>query len=538
VCSSPRRRALLALAFFIVLAAIHTWPLVTAPATLTRHDNADTFLNQWTLAWVAHAVAHQPLRLFEANIFHPEPHTLAYSEHLVVQGLMGAPLAWLGASPVLVCNIVVLAGLALTGWATALVVAGWTRDWPAALLAGSVAAFNTHTLSRLVHVQALHVEFLPLALLALDRLLARPRVRHALALAAWAALQMLCSGYLLVFTVVTLASAAAARAREWLPGEGARRALPMLALAALLAFVVATPFLVPYRQVRAEQGLVRDLDEVARYSATGRSYLSTVGNLHYAWWSHRFYDRTDALFPGVVPLALAAWCLATGTAWRDRRARMVLAAGAVCVALSFGPAFPPYRWVYHALPLLQGIRGAARFGYVAILSTGVLAAFGLASLRGRARPGAARRAWLAAALVLVGAANVETLTAPHEYTAFRGVPAPYRALALEPEAVVVELPFWPVEAIQRNGPYVLNSTRHWHPLLNGYSGFVPESYRRHAAVLASFPDEPGLALLRKLGVTHVVVHVEDAPGLADRLSVRDGFALVAVGPGLRVYRFR
>jgi len=40
---------------------------------------------------VAHILPRAPLRLFEAPIFYPDAHTLAYSEHLLVPSLMGAP---------------------------------------------------------------------------------------------------------------------------------------------------------------------------------------------------------------------------------------------------------------------------------------------------------------------------------------------------------------------------------------------------------------------------------------------------------------
>ena len=45
-----------ALAFFALLTLAHTWPLVTAPAALSRIDSADGLLNQWILGWVAHAL--------------------------------------------------------------------------------------------------------------------------------------------------------------------------------------------------------------------------------------------------------------------------------------------------------------------------------------------------------------------------------------------------------------------------------------------------------------------------------------------------
>ena len=65
----PRRWPILLL--FAAFAVLHTWPLATAPGSLSRNDNADTILNEWTIAWVAHqAIADLP-DLFDANIFYP-----------------------------------------------------------------------------------------------------------------------------------------------------------------------------------------------------------------------------------------------------------------------------------------------------------------------------------------------------------------------------------------------------------------------------------------------------------------------------------
>ena len=132
-------------ALFVGLAVLHTWPLATAPGMLSRNDIADTVLHEWILAWVAHQLVTDPLHLFDANIFHPEPNTLAYSDHLFVQSMIGAPLAWLGGSPVLVHNLVLIAGFALTGWTDALVVARWTGSRAAGILSGSLLAFNAFT---------------------------------------------------------------------------------------------------------------------------------------------------------------------------------------------------------------------------------------------------------------------------------------------------------------------------------------------------------------------------------------------------------
>ena len=107
---------------------VKEWPLATAPGTLSRNDNGDALLNEWILAWVAHQLPRAPARLFDANIFYPARDTLAYSEPLIVQGVMTLPIRVLGGSPVLAYNLVLIAGYALTAWAGYLLVRGWTGN--------------------------------------------------------------------------------------------------------------------------------------------------------------------------------------------------------------------------------------------------------------------------------------------------------------------------------------------------------------------------------------------------------------------------
>lgn len=488
------------LVLFVALTVLHTWPLASDPMHLSRNDNSDTVLNEWVLAWFAHQAPRAPLRLFEANIFYPEPHTLAYSEAMIVQSVMGAPLRWSGASPVLTYNLVLLAGFALTGWAMCLVVVRWTRDWPAGLAAGMIFGFNAHTLARIPHLQAQHVEFLPLALAALDEVLRTPDVRQTARLAGWFALQALASVYLFVFSAVALAAAALARP-EWYLRRERTKVAAHLALAGLLAAIVLFPYLLPYWQLSRDNWFSRSLEQAAQYSGSWRDYLATPGRLHFAWWSHRWWEG-DGLFPGVVALLLAGVAIVRRVAFTDPRARMCLALGACGVFLSFGTAAPGYAVLYKFVPILSAIRAPVRFGYLAILAVAVLAAFGLIEMR-RLLPVRARAPVLGAVFVLI---TLESLVAPMGFTRFDGIPGIYRRLRSEPNAVVVELPLPVSRAVFANAQYMLNSTEHWKPLVNGYSGFVPRSYFRNVDALTGFPDQQSLEKLQDLGVTHVFVH--------------------------------
>ena len=528
-------RAILAsLVLFTVLAVIHLWPLAAAPGTWSRNDNGDFILHEWIMAWVAHQVVRNPLHLFDANIFFPEPGTLSYSDHLFVQSMLGAPLLWAGASPVLVHNLVLMAGFALTGWTTSLVMRKWTGSWTAAVVSGSLVAFNSFSLTRLPQIQDLHLEFFPLTLFALDRLLALPRMKHALALTGWFVLQALTGTYLMVFTSLSLVGAALVRPREW-TGSRFRPVAGYVLLSALVAVVMLAPFLLPYYRASAEVGLGRSLEETQRYSAELTDYFAAAGRVHFDMlrWS-RPYFQGDALFPGFVGLALAlVGTVAFGV--RDTRARMLLAVAVVSFALSFGPAFPPYRVLYRVYPLLQGIRGAVRFGQFTLAAVGMLAGFGILALERRL----ATRAVLPVTLALFAAVNGEAMRAPLGYTEYRGVPPVFDALKHMPStSVLAFFPFYDSARFHLNAPFMLATatTRTFLPMINGYSGFKPASYYEHVRRLAPFPDQPSIDYLRQLGVTHVLVDSRNMrPAQVEALSNFPELHLWETDGNLKIY---
>src|SRR5262249_28837090 len=155
----------------------------------------------------------------------------------------------------------------------------------------------------------------------------------------------LTSMYFLVFVTFALVGSAAARPLEW-AGKQAKTVLPLVLLAAGVAVIALMPFLWPYLQARQEQEMfVRTLPEVGRFSAHAGDYLATGGRFHNEMWSGKFF-RGDYLFPGITALALALVSIVSGVAFRDPRARMALVFGLISFAMSFGPAFPLYGFLY------------------------------------------------------------------------------------------------------------------------------------------------------------------------------------------------
>ena len=522
-------------AVILALAVLHTWPLATDPGNLSRH-NDDEWLNAWAVSWIAHQVPRNPLDLFGANMFYPADEALAYTEPLIVPGLMGAPLRWLGATPMLTHNLLVLAGLTLTGLAMYWLVVAWTGDPWAGLLAGALLAFSTALFTRLAHLQILHLYPLPLALLSLDRLLRHGRARDAVWLGACVLCAALTSGYLAVFVTTALGSALLARA----PGLWSRHGagvLVRLSAAAVVTLTILYVLLRPYLEMQVPR-LATDASSIG---AALLAYVSTAADLHYELWSHAVFHRAPrAMFPGAVALALAGAAFFTrGRAPRGVR-RMLLGVAGGGLLLSLGSLTPVYDWASTVIPPMQSLRAPSRFGTLVVFAVAALAGLGLAALRRAVSP----RWGVAGAVGLLAVATVECLHAPIPYRTVDWSPPIHRALAAAELGPVAELPLHYGGQFHRNAWYLLASTNHWRPLVTGFGNSRPRGYDDIARLAATFPSVLAVARLQALGVKHAVVHVSRYPrsaglraDLAD-LGGRSDVVLVAeVGPD-RMYRIR
>ena len=74
---------------------------------------------------------------------------------------------------------------------------------------------------------------------------------------------------------------------------------------------------------------------------------------------------------------------------------------------------------------------------------------------------------------------------------------------------MIEFPFWYERpAYPRHAEYMLASTAHWQPLINGYSDHIPQSFRDTAVPLSTFPSRESFAILEKLGARYAVFHLD------------------------------
>jgi hypothetical protein len=515
------------LLLFTVLTAVMTYPQVFH-LTDGVHDDGDPLMVTWVLAWVAHQLPRAPAHLFDANMFYPERNTLAFSETLLVPGVIVAPLHWLGVGSILIYNLVFLSGFALSGVGVALLVRRLTGNSGAAILAGIVFAFPPYRIDHYAHLQLQQTQFIPLAMWAFHVLLDTGRLRDGVRLGVLVACQMLSCMYYGLFLIPYMAVVCGAMltADRRMP----RERLVALAAAAAVVFVAMIPVGRAYMAARKVVG-ERGLAEVADGSATWRNYLAPPEvNAVYGKMFARFMQPERRLFPGFVAIALAIvglWPPVSAT-------RLAYGLGlllAFDVSLGFNGVI--YRALYDYFLPFKALRIPARMGLMVGFSLAVLAGHGATRLVSRLRSPPMRQAVL---VTLGGLMLVEYASTPLElFTVPRNPPESYADLIRDrgdsPTAVLFEFP----TSVLSDPAYLYYSTFHWQYLISGYSGFFPPSYVRLARAVKNFPDEPSIDAIKSHGVRYLVVHGEYLYGgryerLIPELDRRSDLALVSRRP--------
>jgi hypothetical protein len=496
-------------ALFTALTVIMTWPQARHFATHAV-DHQDVYFNMWRLGWFAHALASSPSTIFDGNIFYPEPNTLAFSDAMVVEGLVAAPLLWAGVRPVLVHNSLLLGAVIASALGMFVLVEGLTRNRAAAAISGITFAFVPYRFEHYMHMELQWTVWMPWALWAVHRTIESGRWLHGLQAGIFVALQMLSSVYYGVFLATVLPLVGGLLLLSVTPRQ-ALRAVRALALGGVAAAIICSVYALPYLAAGRQVGL-RSTGEIVKFSARPYDYLSATpdsrvyGDLSVAGPERR-------LFPGMVPLLLAI----TGLFLRPVSLCAVVYLMALVAAfeMSLGLHGYLYRFLYDHVPVFAGLRVPARLGIFVVMFLAVLAANGYAALHDAVPPAARRALAVLISCVLLLEYSVSPL---HLVSYANAPPQVYEFLARLPAGVVTEFPVPAANTVP--GPdarYTYMSTFHWKPLLNGYSGYHPPSYLRRLDHLQSFPDASSLEVLRRTGVKYVVVHLSSYES-ADTLS--------------------
>ena len=310
-----RHPNLVALLAFVLLTLVMTYPNALR-LTDAAKDLGDPLLNSWIMWWVVDSAVHGNVAgFFDANLFFPHYRTLAYSEFLIPQALVGAPILLLSGNPLLAYNVVLLLSFIATAFAMYLLGRYLTGSGLAGFIGGLALAYAPFQIHHLSQIQVIGALGIPLAFLFLHRYFDSGSLKYLLGFTAVYVLQALGNAYYAVY--LTYAAGAYILYRAVID----RRFMQVvfwrhMGLHALLSLVVLAPFYRQYLALRTELGFVRPLSSEAGWysflatSPTNRLYGSITEDLL----------GDEAMFPGFTVALLALVGLFASRNRPDRRA--------------------------------------------------------------------------------------------------------------------------------------------------------------------------------------------------------------------------
>jgi len=306
---------------YVVLAIVATWPLALGIGRDVPADLGDPVFVMWVLAWDCQQLLailggdfSRLATFFDANIFHPAPLTLAYSEHFIAQAVQVLPVWAFTGNPILCYNLLYLSTFVLSGLGAYLFVRELSGNPRAAFVAGVIFAFAPYRFPQSSHLQVLSSQWMPFALYGFRRYFdsidahAAPRGgrwRPLLgAAAALVAQNLSCTYYLMFFSPFVAAYVVWeiwrrrlwTRLRLWL----------QLAAAAVVVGAFTVPLLLPYGMVHEQLQIARSRGELSMYAADVYSYATAVSEQILWGGTARVFPKAEGdLFPGLVAVFFA-----------------------------------------------------------------------------------------------------------------------------------------------------------------------------------------------------------------------------------------
>lgn len=538
------------LAFLIfTLATIYiTYPLIFHLGDFAT-GLGDELLIAWIMNWNIHALLNNPLHLFEADIFYPFPHSLAFSDlHIVSSVIAFIPTMIIG-EPIVANNVTIFSSVFLVGFFTFLLVLFLTKQYLPSVLSGLLFIFSPVFLDKAVHIQILAIQWIPLAVLFYIKFLKTKKSRFLGLSLFFFTLQTYNSflpGYFLVFLYSIFTFFFFFKKTKLLKRYINRTNFTIL----VVPFIALLPIIIPYYQVSHEYTYVRDIREAIHlalqpedlFHSSSYSRMHTILNQFSG--NREWYPKGD-FKPGFLGFifsmlsTLVIVDLIKNYRKRDWVYKSVVISGFTGLLLSLGPAlhfgrqtihnpFPiplPYALLYYIMPGFQGFRNSFRFemlfAFCMAVASGILLARFVKSWDTR------RKIIIFGVLIFLVIAEFNFPLQSTPIPQKKDFPKVYSWLqTTPPDTKIIEMPIYNWDMF----PYshqelvrVYYSTAHLRKTVNGASGFSPPPWQILVNdVLASFPSDSTIEQLKKLKINYIIVHKKEYDMLEkDKYVVKD-----------------
>jgi len=478
-----------------------TWPLVLhiterIPLGSERSPTVPLF-NLWTLGWNVNRIQLGYQGYWDAPIFYPVQGAFAFSEPQPLTGLLALPF-WI-VSPALAYNAVLLLFLFLNGLAVYVFLQRRGFAFRSALLGGLLALSLPFLTQERGVLHLLPVFGVILAIDGLWSMTDAPSWQAGLKVGLGVAITFLVSEQFALFLGILMIVA--------IPFLLPQVITKQFWLSAGLAVVVATalilPVAIPQKKALDIMAFTRGVETITAGSAHLDDYLRPASSTWQGRWFPLKLDGNQRLFPGVLLFLLALAGTIIGLRQnRHRKWTLFLVTSALLAFfISLGlnleiGHWQPYEILREFVPSFINLRSPFRIGYFVQIYLLLLAILVL-EWHGKGQ----RRI---ITLILFGLLLLEIIPRPARLTQ---VPPAIKSDGLVGPTIFLPFPDGrATSAYADTASWMVASLPKSIPLLNGYSGYFPSLHSQLKMLLADFPTPGGMAALRSLGVSTIIIH--------------------------------
>jgi hypothetical protein len=505
----------------------------------------DPIFYAWNLSYNADSAFKGLNTAVNTNIFYPLTNTIAYSDTLWAQSVFTNPVIWITNNPIVAENISVLMTFPLSAIAMFLLSFYLTKNIVASFLSGLFYAFCYPRLSQIGHLPTISNHWLPLYILFLLKFLQDGKIKNFILVCLSYLLSIASSIYFGVFLIPITACIICIdilkRIRTHTLYEYKEKIMRMIPIL-IPFFLILGVILFPYIRLKIEYPEIkRSIDDMTHLRANLIDYISVLPTSFNPFTFLPVNTNEHVLFPTLTLFILS--CIGILTSFKRNRylisVFVFIAFTAFVLSLgneqsfsigsfSTGTLKMPYYYMYIFFPIFQIVRVPARFGIFVILSLSALSAFGIEYIMRLNLPNVGRKAILGLifCLFIIEVWQIRTpfVAIPPDIS----IPKVYEWVRIQPEPMILaEVPialfyhgntmedqlYLPYTNLKQKDIYasetyrIYFSTFHKKRMINGYTGFLPESYNILAEKLENFPSDYSIKTMKDIGITHVIVHL-------------------------------
>jgi hypothetical protein len=533
-----RQPSFLAFVFFTLLTVVMTFPLILRMNQIMGDPGGDGTYFVWLIRWYQKALFELRISpFFDPYVNFPQGWSPVSEDITPAMVALALPANALF-GPTWGYNFSSLLSFILSGWGMYLWVKHLTRDNMAGLVAGTIFAFLPFRMAHFLvgHLSLSGTQWFPFYFWGLYDLLKQEKFsgKPVLMAAISAGLIGATSAYYAYMTIII----SVLFLLGFILFKGYKRLKDpifwkSLILFGLLSFILVGITMLPYLGFNSRFGIASfPVEYVSQYSASPTDFvIPSIWNFLWGDWVRNTfsngYRHEASLYIGALAFILAV----IGWIYRRRSAHpqllniiLLVAISAFILALGIDPhwlgkkveflprilqpifhrtdmpqIYLPSYYLFKLLPFFSAMRVMMRFGLFTLIFSSLMAGFGAHLLLNKSS--IKLRPWLGIVLLLI----VFVEFYPGVFTRFSTLdarPVDYW-LATQPESgAVAQFPF----NMESGQSQLYNSSVYDHPFVSGFfSANPPGQYKRIRPVMAGFPSNESVDLLRNLGVAYVLV---------------------------------